>query len=53
MTNEKCQDMIIKLGKDRGIGLNPVSGIPGDFYREHRAEDIRQVCLELLQENDL
>ncbi len=52
MTNEKCQDAILDLGKGRGINLNPVSGIPGEFYRFNRAEDIRQVCLEILNERN-
>ena len=51
MTNEKCQEMILTLGFARDIDLNPISGVPGNFYKEHRAEDIKQLVLELLEQS--
>lgn len=44
MTNEKCQQEIIGRGKD----LNPMKGIPGNFYRENRKEDLKRLVLEIL-----
>lgn len=44
MTDERCREEILARGHD----LNPMKGVIGTFYREHRKEDLRELCLEVL-----
>jgi hypothetical protein len=40
-----------ELGGDRpGFTLNPMKGTVGDFYRNNRAQDIHDLCHEILAE---
>jgi len=43
-TNEKIKQAILDLGYD----LNPMKGIAGEFYTEHRYEDLIALAKELL-----
>lgn len=48
MTDEKCREEILA----RGHELNPMKGIIGIFYREHRQADLQQLCLEILSQKN-
>lgn len=45
MTDDRCREEILA----RGHGLNPMKGIQGNFYRDHRQEDLKQLCLTILK----
>lgn len=45
-TDAAVKSEIIRLLGD----LNPVSGVPGEFYTANRAADIREIVLEILSE---
>ena len=44
--------LITEIGRttNPGFTLNPVSGIPGAFFRDHRERDIVATCEHILQE---
>lgn len=49
MTNARCEALIGEIGGRRGpFRYNQMRGVPGDFYRESRAEDARGVVRELI-----
>jgi hypothetical protein len=51
MTDTRVKEIMWELGKARpDFTLNPMKGTPGDFYREHRADDIELLCREVIAE---
>ena len=51
MTDSRVRDLMYELGSDRpGFTLNPMKGTVGDFYRDNRAQDIHDLCEEILAE---
>lgn len=55
LTNEQAKAVIREIAEDwiPGFTLNPISGVPGRFYRESRADDIDAVCLAILKERHI
>ena len=51
MTDARVRELMLEMGRDRpGFTLNPMKGTEGDFYRQHRADDIELLCREILSE---
>jgi len=49
MTDDRVRELMYELGADRpGFTLNPMKGTAGDFYRDNRAQDIHDLCEEIL-----
>ena len=46
MTNERAKRVITEVGKQScpDFSLNPMSGIPGNMFREHRRRDVELAC---------
>lgn len=42
---------LAKYGRE--LDLNRMTGIPGDFYRDNRREDLLELVEEILEEKDL
>ena len=51
MNNELAKYFIREIGEQSfpGFSLNPISGIPGKVFRDHREQDIELVCRMLLE----
>jgi hypothetical protein len=51
MTDDRVRELMYELGGDRpGFTLNPMKGTAGDFYRDNRAQDIHDLCQEIIVE---
>lgn len=48
MTNDKCKQVMLDIGKERNLSINPMKGIVGQYYTICRAEDLRQMCNTIL-----
>lgn len=54
VTENEALQLILKAGRNRpGFTLNRMHGTPGCFYRERRADNVRELCLELLRERTM
>jgi hypothetical protein len=51
-TNESAKAFIVKIGRHTSptFTLNPVSGIPGTFFRDDRINDVISLCRYILAE---
>jgi len=51
MTDDRVRELMYELGANRpGFTLNPMKGTAGDFYRDNRAQDIHDLCEEILDD---
>jgi hypothetical protein len=52
MTDARAVKLMYELGsKGRpDFTINPMKGTPGEYYRDRRAEDIEELCRELIAE---
>lgn len=50
LTNERAKALIREVGQSNcsGFSLNPLSGVPGAFFRSQRSADITEMCRFLL-----
>ncbi len=49
MTDDRVRELMYELGAARaGFTLNPMKGTVGEFYRDNRAQDIHDLCEEIL-----
>jgi hypothetical protein len=51
-SNEQGTQLILDYGKEvleREINMNPMKGVKGTFYREHRREDLLEVVKDVLK----
>lgn len=49
MTDDRVRELMYELGASRqGFTLNPMKGTVGEFYRDNRAQDIHDLCEEIL-----
>jgi hypothetical protein len=51
LNNERAKSIIREVGAGAvpGFTLNPLRGIPGRFFRQHRIRDLRAICNHLLE----
>jgi hypothetical protein len=54
LDDSRAKGFIIEVGRFRfgAFSLNPLSGVPGVAFREHRREDLRQACRQLLDRKE-
>jgi hypothetical protein len=52
MTNENAKMVISEIGRSQlgKFTLNPMSGIPGNFFRQNRVYDLQILCKKILEE---
>lgn len=51
MSDDRVREIMLQLGSEReGFTLNAMKGTEGSFYRENRAEDIDNLCREILND---
>jgi hypothetical protein len=52
MTDARAIELMYALGSEQSsdFTINPMKGTPGEYYRERRAEDIEELCRELIAE---
>ena len=56
MTDFHARRLLMFLGTDLkgdSFTLNPMSGVPGEYYTTNRKEDLLNLCRELIQEKEL
>lgn len=51
-SEDAARALIIEIGRERHseFGLNPIRGIPGDFYRSNRLQDLRRLTAYVISQ---
>ena len=52
MTDARARELMIELGtrQSASFTINPMKGVQGEYYRDTRADDIEELCRELISE---